>query len=73
MNPMFYLDSGVISTSLFALEGVDLRADHLSDEKIATEAALDRYSFFKSAYFQRREYLVNDGKVPDTQYEMELE
>jgi phospholipid-binding lipoprotein MlaA len=45
----------------------------LSDEEIATEAALDRYAFFKSAYFQRREYLVNDGKMPEDEYEQELD
>lgn len=73
MNPISYLDSGVVSSGLFALNAADLRADHLSDEKIATEAALDRYAFFKSAYFQRRDYLVNDGKVPEDQYEMELD
>jgi len=25
----------------------------------------ERYSFFKSFYLQRREYLVNDGQVED--------
>jgi phospholipid-binding lipoprotein MlaA len=74
MNPICYLDSGVISSGLFVVDGVDQRADHLSDEEIATEAALDRYAFFKSAYFQRREYLVNDGKMPEEdQYELELD
>jgi len=73
MNPIFYFDSGVISSGLFVVDGVDQRADHLSDEEIATEAALDRYAFFKSAYFQRREYLVNDGKMPEDEYEQELD
>ena len=73
MNPISYLDSGVITSGLFALNAADLRADHLSAEKIATEAALDRYAFFKSAYFQRREYLVNDGKMPEDEYEQELD
>ena len=41
-------------------------------EKIATEAALDRYEFFRDAYLQQREYLVHDGEVPD-EYEVTLE
>ena len=65
MNPISYLDSGVISSGLFALNAIDLRADNLSAEKIASEAAVDRYAFFKSAYFQQREYLINDGNMPE--------
>lgn len=65
MNPISYLDSGVISGGLFGLNAVDLRADNLTDEKIATEAAIDRYGFFKSAYLQQREYLVHDGNLPE--------
>ena len=65
MNPISYLDSGIITGSLFALNAIDQRADNLSTERIATEAAIDRYSFFKSAYFQQREYLVNDGNMPE--------
>lgn len=65
MNPISYLDSGVISSGLFGVNAIDLRADNLTTEKIATEAAVDRYAFFKSAYFQHREYLIHDGNVPE--------
>jgi phospholipid-binding lipoprotein MlaA len=65
MNPISYLDSGVITSSLFGLNAIDLRADNLSAEKIASEASFDRYSFFKSAYLQQREYLVHDGNLPE--------
>ncbi len=65
MNPISYLDSGVISGGLFGLNAADLRADNLTNEKIATEAAIDRYDFFKSAYLQQREYLVHDGNMPE--------
>jgi len=65
MNPISYIDSGVITGGLFGLNAADQRADNLSTEKIATEAAIDRYAFFKSAYFQRREYLIHDENVPE--------
>lgn len=65
MNPVSYLDSGVISSGLFGVNAIDLRADNLSSERIASEAAVDRYAFFKSAYFQQREYLIHDGNVPE--------
>jgi phospholipid-binding lipoprotein MlaA len=71
MNPISYVGLGVstglstaISGGLFTANAVDYRADNLSSEKIATEAALDRYDFFKNAYLQQREYLVHDGKIP---------
>ncbi|MCX7103270.1 MAG: VacJ family lipoprotein [Methylobacter sp.] len=65
MNPISYVDSGIITGSLFALNAFDRRADNLGTEKIATEASIDRYSFFKSAYFQQRDYLVHDGNMPE--------
>ncbi|WP_031430163.1 MlaA family lipoprotein [Methylomicrobium agile] len=71
MNPISYVSLGLstgistaISGGLFATNAVDFRADNLTSEKIATEAALDRYEFFKNAYLQQREYLVHDGKIP---------
>ncbi|MGR9013853.1 MAG: MlaA family lipoprotein [Gammaproteobacteria bacterium] len=73
MNPISYLDSGVISSGLFGLNAVDLRADNLATEKIAAEAAVDRYAFFKSAYFQHREYLINDGNMPEGSDYLEID
>ena len=65
MNPVTYIDSGFITGGLFALNAVDKRSDNLSTEKIAEEAAVDRYEFFKNAYLQQRRYLVLDGNVPE--------
>jgi phospholipid-binding lipoprotein MlaA len=65
MNPISYVNCGFITGGLFALNAADQRADNLSTEKIATEAAIDRYDFFKSAYFQQRNYLVKDGNMPE--------
>ncbi len=70
MNPVNYVSLGAssaigsaVSGGTFALNSVDMRADNLATEKVASEAALDRYEFFKNAYFQQRDYLVNDGRV----------
>ncbi|MDD2661809.1 MAG: VacJ family lipoprotein [Methylococcales bacterium] len=73
MNPISYIDSGIITGGLFALNAADLRADNLATEKIATEAAVDRYAFFKSAYFQHREYLIHDGNLPEGHDLLELD
>ena len=50
-----------LSVGLRAIEVVDVRADFLGAEAVASEAALDRYIFFRSAYMQRRDYLISDG------------
>lgn len=50
---------------LTALRIIDLRASLLKAEKILDEAALDRYSFIREAYLQRRLNQVYDGMPPE--------
>ena len=54
-----------VSGGLGALKAIDTRANNLGLEKIISEAAIDRYEFFKNAYIERRNYLVHDGNVPE--------
>ncbi|GAB4355514.1 MAG: VacJ family lipoprotein [Methylohalobius crimeensis] len=63
MNPIAYTIMPV-RVGLYGLKTTDFRADNLSATEIMDEAALDRYSFIRNAYFQRREYLVYDGEPP---------
>jgi phospholipid-binding lipoprotein MlaA len=44
---------------------VDQRSQLLGASNLLEDAALDRYSFVRSAYLQRRESLVHDGNVDD--------
>lgn len=76
-NPATYVGFGVfpgmdsavetaISSGMFVVNAIDKRADNLATEKVVSEAAsVDRYEFIKSAYFQRRNFLVNDGNLPE--------
>lgn len=48
------------SYSGYALYGIDLRADLIASEGLISG---DKYTFLRSFYLQRREYLINDGKV----------
>ena len=43
---------------------IDNRAQLFAAEKILDEAALDRYSYVRNAYLQRRRYQVFDGNAP---------
>jgi phospholipid-binding lipoprotein MlaA len=69
------LDSAVetaISSGIYVLNAVDSRADNLATEKVVSEAAsVDRYEFIKNAYFQRRNFLVNDGNLPEGEDDLE--
>ena len=49
---------------MFVLDVINTRANLLEAEKILDAAAMDRYSFLRDSYLQRREYLINDGNPP---------
>ena len=80
MNPLTYtfavVGGGVAATAINAgaktVDVTDTRADLMPTEKIIDEASIDRYSFIKNAYQQRREYLLHDGNVPEDE-ELQLE
>ena len=66
MNPITYIGSPYISTGIFAVNAIDTRANYITTEKIADEAAVfGRYEFFRDAYMAQRKYLVLDGNVPE--------
>lgn len=73
MNPItyagFYLNpewiGAAVSMGSGALKVIDARSDLLGMEKVASEAAVDRYQFFRDAYLSNRNYLVKDGNVPE--------
>lgn len=73
MNPLTYTfvfaGSGAAVSAVNAgtksVEVVDTRSDIMPTEKIVDEASVDRYSFIKNAYQQRRQYLLHDGNVPE--------
>jgi len=64
VDPIQQVNGSDAMWGVIALKGVDTRADLISVKKVADEASLDAYDFRKSAYFQRREYLVYDGNPP---------
>lgn len=62
LNPIQYHEQYEVRIGLFVLQETDTRASLLSMDELVTG---DRYLFFREAYVQRREYLVNDGQVED--------
>jgi len=64
VGPVGYIPDVPLRNSLYGLGYVDLRAQALDAGDIVDKAALDRYTFIRNAYLQRRRYLIYDGKPP---------
>jgi phospholipid-binding lipoprotein MlaA len=60
----FWIDQPALEYSIFALRIVNQRAELLPTDKLINEAALDRYSFIRDGFLQRRRNLVFDGNPP---------
>lgn len=62
-NPRNAIDNAVVNVAVFGLEIVDTRADIIPVEKVIEG---DEYLLLRDVYLQRREFLVQDGKVSDS-------
>jgi phospholipid-binding lipoprotein MlaA len=54
-----------VRNSLYAIRLVDLRSNLLRASQLLEDAALDRYTFTRDAFLQRRRNEVHDGNLPD--------
>ncbi|MFP3569238.1 VacJ family lipoprotein [Paraburkholderia sp. SIMBA_030] len=62
VNPLSYIDPPGLSWALYGLNVINTRANLLNASDVLEGAALDKYSFVRNAYLQRRQYLLSDGK-----------
>ena len=73
LNPVSYLgNNDALQAGILTLNFIDIKADLLATNDLVNEAALDQYEFTKSAYFSKREFQINDGRLeplPDFDYE----
>ncbi len=63
-GPVGFIPDVPLRNSLYGVGFVDQRSQLLGVGEIVDTAALDRYTFIRNAYFQRRRYLFYDGKPP---------
>ncbi len=64
IDPVALVSSVPVRNSLMGARVVDARVSLFAAEALMNQAALDRYTFMRSAYLQRRQSLVLDGKRP---------
>jgi phospholipid-binding lipoprotein MlaA len=61
-------DHGV-RNAVTGLRIVDVRAKYLDSSNLLQEAAIDKYTFIRDAYYQRRFNLIYDGNPPEIKEE----
>lgn len=64
-DPSAYFYPVSLRNSMSGLRLVAGRAQLLGATSLVEEAALDKYSFLRDAYLQRREYQIYDGNPPE--------
>jgi phospholipid-binding lipoprotein MlaA len=66
INPITYVNPAGLSWGLYGLNLISTRANLLGATDLISGAALDRYSFVRNTYLQRRRYLLGGGAAaPD--------
>jgi phospholipid-binding lipoprotein MlaA len=70
-DPSAYFYPVSLRNSLTGLRIVAGRAQMLGASNLLEQAALDKYSFLRDSYLQRRQYLIYDGNPPDGDEEPE--
>ena len=65
-SPPAFVDSTGWSIGLGVLQLVSTRASLLGATRVIDEISLDKYTFIRDAYLQRRRSLIFDGDVPET-------
>ncbi|RQH02932.1 MlaA family lipoprotein [Paraburkholderia dinghuensis] len=62
INPLTYVNPAAASWGLYGLNLTSTRANLLGATDLLEGAAIDKYSFVRNAYLQRRRYLLSDGR-----------
>ncbi|WP_244815060.1 VacJ family lipoprotein [Caballeronia sp. Lep1P3] len=57
-SPLTYVSPDSVSWALYGVNLINTRANLLGATDVLADAALDKYSFVRNAYLQRRQYLI---------------
>jgi len=64
VSPALVIHDGAVKWEVTGLQLVNTRAGLLGASKVLDDIALDKYTFIRDAYLQRRRSLVYDGEEP---------
>ena len=65
-SPALLINDGQTQVGFTVLQIINARANLLGASQVLDDIALDKYSFLRDAYLQRRRSLVFDGNAPDS-------
>jgi phospholipid-binding lipoprotein MlaA len=73
-NPLSYVQPSSVSWALYGVNLVNTRANLLTTVDVLSGAAIDKYSFIRNAYLQRRRFLISgtDGSDSVPNYDESL-
>ena len=69
VSPTLYTDDRGTQVGISVLQVVNTRANLLGATRMLDDIALDKYSFVRDGYLQRRRSLVYDGEPPEVRDE----
>src|SRR6202012_5340162 len=65
-TPTAFFDETSAKVGMSVLQVLNTRSALLGATRVIDEISLDKYTFVRDAYLQRRRSLVYDGNVPET-------
>lgn len=69
-DPTSYIADDSTRYKLLGLQIIDTRANLIDAESMLSSAAIDKYSFIRDTWLQRREYQINDGRKANSSGEI---
>ena len=66
INPLAWLDDVSFRNIMVGVNAVDNRANLLAKEDIASEISNDKYTLYRDAFLEEREFEISDGNLSDS-------
>ena len=66
INPLSWLDDVSFRNIMIGVNAVDSRANLLAKEDIASEISNDKYTLYKDAFLEERDFQISDGNLSDS-------
>ena len=73
LNPLAWLDDVSFRNIMVGVNTVDSRSNLLAKEDIAGEISKDKYTLYRDAYLEEREFEIADGNIKDSDLTSDLE
>jgi phospholipid-binding lipoprotein MlaA len=66
VNPLAWLDDVSFRNTMVGINAIDTRSNLLAKEDIASEISKDKYTLYRDAYLEEREFQISDGNINDS-------